>query len=99
MVFPDDRMPEPGKTEVLYGNDKIIKKTLETFSWVKKSIDGSIDKAGPSIHVLYEPIWTGLVSLKERGVKIRFVTEVTIDNISYCKKLVEICESSSFRRS
>ncbi|HEY0579336.1 MAG TPA: HAMP domain-containing sensor histidine kinase, partial [Candidatus Nitrosocosmicus sp.] len=92
MVFPYDKMPEPGKTEVLYGNDDIIKKTLETFSWVKKSIEGSVDKAGPAIHVLYEPIWTSLVSLKERGVRIRSVTEVTIDNISYCKKLVEISE-------
>ena len=92
MVFPYDKMPEPGKTEVLYGNDDIIKKTIETFSWVKRSIEGSVDKAGPAIHVLYEPIWTSLVSLKERGVKIRSVTEVTIDNISYCKKLIEICE-------
>ncbi len=92
MVFPDDEIPEPGKTEVLYGNDNIVKKTLETFSWVQKTMEGSIDKAGPAIHVLYEPIWTSLVSLKEKDVKIRSVTEVTVDNISYCKKLIEVCE-------
>ncbi len=92
MVFPDDKYPEPDKTNVLYGNDNIIKKTLETFLWVKKSIEGSVDKAGPAIHVLYEPIWTSLVSLKKRGVKIRSVTEITVDNVTYCKKLLEVCE-------
>jgi hypothetical protein len=54
MVFPDNEMPEPEKTGVLYGNDNIIKKTLDTFSWIEKSMDGSVDKAGPAIHVLYE---------------------------------------------
>ena len=92
MVFSDDYVPEPDKTEVLYGNDNIIKRTLETFSWVKKSIEGAVDSAGPVIHVLYEPIWTSLVALKEKGVKIRSVTEVTINNVSHCKKLLEVCE-------
>jgi hypothetical protein len=79
-------------TEVLYGNENIIKRTLETFSWVKERMEGSMDNAGPAIHVIYEPIWNGLVHLKERGVRIRGVTEITPDNVSYCKKLMEVCE-------
>jgi hypothetical protein len=79
-------------TEVLYGNENIIRRTLETFLWVKERIEGSFENAGPAIHVIYEPIWDGLVRLKERGVKIRGVTEITADNISYCKKLMEVCE-------
>jgi hypothetical protein len=91
MVFPDDKYLEPDKTNVLYGNDNIIKETLETILWVKKSIVGSVDKAGPAIHVLYEPIWSRLVSLK-KDVKIRSVTEITVDNVTYCKKLLEVCD-------
>ncbi|HJT49647.1 MAG TPA: hypothetical protein VJ729_15805 [Nitrososphaeraceae archaeon] len=79
-------------TEVLYGNEIIIEKTLETFSSVKERMEGSMDNAGPAIHVIYEPIWNGLVRLKERGVKIRIVTEITSDNVSYCKRLMEVCE-------
>ncbi|MGB6674181.1 MAG: hypothetical protein WBE34_17270 [Candidatus Nitrosopolaris sp.] len=79
-------------TEVLHGNDNIIKKTLETFSRVKERMVGSIDNAGPAIHIIYEPIWAGLLQLKEKGVKIRVVTEITPDNITYCKKLLEVCE-------
>lgn len=80
------------RTEVLYGNDKIIKTTLETFAWVKETMVGSLDSAGPAIHIDYEPIWTGLVKLKEKGVKIRVVTEITSSNITYCKKLMDVCE-------
>ena len=31
MVFPDDEYPQPDKTEVLYGVDTIIKKSLDLF--------------------------------------------------------------------
>ena len=84
--------PPAETTEVLYGNDNIIRKTLETFSQVKEHMVGSIDNAGPVIHVIYKPIWNGLVQLKQKGVKIRVVTEVTSNNISYCKKMMEVCE-------
>jgi signal transduction histidine kinase len=69
-----------------------LSKTLQTFSWVKKGMDAAIDSEGPAIHVLYEPILSSLVSLKKRGIKIRFVTEVIPYNIPYCKKLTEIGE-------
>ena len=34
----------------------------------------------------------GFVSQKERGVKIRTVIEITVDNIPYCKKLMEVSD-------
>jgi two-component system, OmpR family, sensor histidine kinase VicK len=92
MVFPGDEIPEPEKTEVLYGNDNIIKKTLESFSWTKNSMEGIVDEDGPAINVLSEQIWNSYVSLKKRGIKIRGITEITADNISYCKKLMEVGE-------
>ena len=84
--------PTSEMIEVLYGNDDIIKKTLETFSSIKERLEGSFDNAGPAIHVKYKPIWDGLVQLKEKGVKVRGVTEITPDNMSYCKRLMEVCE-------
>ncbi len=88
MVFTDSEIPEPEKTEVLYGNDSIIKNTLETFSGTKNSMEVIVDKDGHAINVLSEPIWNSYVSLKKRGIKIRGITEITVDNISYCKKLM-----------
>ena len=80
------------KTEVLYGNDNIVKKTLETFSWVSKTLDGCIDHTEVAMHVTLEPLWNGLVQLKNRNVVIRIVTEITKENVSYSKKLSEVVD-------
>lgn len=55
-------------------------------------MEASFDRNGPAIHVLYPSVWGGLITLKEKGVKIRSVTEITLDNIFYCKKLMELVE-------
>ena len=58
-------------TEVLYGNDDIIRKTLETFSWVQYSLEGCVDHTEIAMHVTASQIWDGLDQLKKKGVKIR----------------------------
>ena len=92
MVFSNDEYPHHDKTEVLYGVDIIIKNSLEAFSWMKVIMEGSIDKDGPFLNVSHEPIWNGYIKLKKRGIKLRFVTEVTINNIQFCKKFMEVAE-------
>jgi signal transduction histidine kinase len=79
-------------TEVLYGSENIIKKTLETFSRIESTLDGCIDHTELAMHVTTPVIWNGLNNLKERGVKLRLVTEITADNITYAKKMMEIAE-------
>ena len=39
-----------------------------------------------------EPIKKGYIDFKNRGVKIRFITEITKDNIPYCKELMKYVE-------
>jgi two-component system sensor histidine kinase VicK len=80
------------RTEVLYGNDNIIKKTLDTFSWVRETLDGCVDHTEVAMHVTLEPIWNGLVQLKSRNVVIRIVTEITKENVFYSKKLSKVVE-------
>ena len=100
MVHPGNEISESEKTDILIGNDNIIKKkTLETYSWIEESLDASVDKDGPALNVLYEPIWTGYISLKKRGIKLKGVTEVTVNNIQYCKKLMEVSKGSVKLRS
>jgi len=86
-------------TEVLYGNEDIIKKTLETFSWIQRSLEGCVDHTEVRMHVTTQPIWDGLNQLKERGVKLRMVTEITNDNISYTKKNDANCRGTSSKGS
>ena len=47
--------------------------------------------------VSIKPMWQGLLNLKNRGVKIRFVTQITKENISYCKQKMKVRASPSRR--
>jgi hypothetical protein len=85
----NNKFPETEKTEVLQDNDRIVKRTLETFSSINETLDACLDHAGPFIHTI-EPIWRELNQLKEKGVRIRCITEITSENISYCKRIKEI---------
>jgi len=42
-----------------------------TFSWMKASMEGSIDKDGPFLNVSHEPIWNGYIKPKKKGYKIK----------------------------
>ena len=44
----------------------------------------------PQLVIMLEPIRTAFLDAKRRNVDIRYLTEITKDNISYCKQLLSI---------
>lgn len=78
------------RTEVLYGVGNTIKRTLEDFPLIKECLNSCIDKLGPSTLITTEPVRKALVELKERGITVKYITEITKDNIHYCKELMKI---------
>jgi two-component system sensor histidine kinase VicK len=81
------------KTEVFYGDENIINDTLEVYSVLKKSLDICNDSNGPSMFVIpNHPVTNAYRELKERGIRLRFIAEITKDNIGYCKELMKTCE-------
>jgi hypothetical protein len=44
----------------------------------------------PTLAITIEPIRGAFVNAKKRGIKLRYLTEITKDNISYCKKLIPL---------
>ena len=81
------------KTEILYDSDKIVKRTIDDFYKIKEKFDNCTDSTGPSVFI-NTPIWKEFVNLKNRRIKLRFITEITKDNIIYCKELNENHRSS-----
>jgi two-component system, OmpR family, sensor histidine kinase VicK len=80
------------KTEVIYGAENIINDTLERLSAAKESVDNCIDSTAPSMFVIpNHPVTRAFRDLKERGIRLRFIAEITKDNIGYCKELMKIC--------
>ena len=45
---------------------------------------------GPSVAIGIEVFNKGMFDLKKRNVKCRFITEVTKENIAFCKELLKI---------
>jgi sugar-specific transcriptional regulator TrmB len=80
------------KTEVIYGAENIVTDTIERLSATKKSVDICIDSTSPSIYLIpNHPVTKAFRELKERGIRLRFIAEITKDNIGYCKELMKIC--------
>lgn len=84
----DDSDTKREYTEVLYGVDNIINFTLQRFSLLKQKSDTCIDELGHSVLIATEPIKQALMDFRKRGIRHRVITEITSENLSYCKKLM-----------
>lgn len=81
------------KTEVLHGDENILKSTLEITSEIKHSIDNCIDSSAPLSFVSKDlPMFKALSEAKRKGIKSRFITEITRNNLIHCKELMKIVE-------
>ena len=81
------------KTEVLYGVDNAINVLIRIASGAKTMLYACIDSSGPAIDMgEIEPIRKTILDAKNRGVKLRYVTEITKDNIHYWKELMKIID-------
>ena len=78
------------KTEVIYGEENTVKKMLHDFSFVKEKVDNCIDSTGPSVIISTEPVRKAIIDLRNRGIKVQFITEITKENIHYSKELIKI---------
>jgi two-component system, OmpR family, sensor histidine kinase VicK len=70
--------------------ENIINITLNRFSLTKYRIDSCIDKSNPMTIITTEPIVNGIIENNKRGIKSRVITEVTKDNILYCRELMKL---------
>ena len=59
---------------------------------VKNKMDICFDHRAPSIVVENEEYSNGYTDIRKRGGKIRAFTEITKDNIHYCKKLMKLVD-------
>ncbi len=80
------------RTEVLYGTDNVINSELRFFSETKIRIDTCMDHTRPALAIGIEAIRKSFVEAKRKGVQLRYLTEITNDNLSYCKEIMSIVD-------
>jgi signal transduction histidine kinase len=84
---------EDETTEILYGAENVIKFNLQRFSRIKQKHDALLESAWPSvIFTIAQPIKLALIELHKKGIKQRLITEITTDNIEYCKELLKFTD-------
>ncbi|HYA84782.1 MAG TPA: hypothetical protein VEH06_15235 [Candidatus Bathyarchaeia archaeon] len=84
--------PEGEKTDILYGPSNVIDREIQFISNAKLTIDTCMDYTRTLLTVGIEPIKKLLLDAKNRNVKLRYITEITTENISYCKELMKFTE-------
>jgi two-component system, OmpR family, sensor histidine kinase VicK len=80
------------KTRVLYGSDKVIDTALQFTSNARSTIDACIDHTRPSIIVEIRELKKTFHDAKKRGVKLRYITEITAENTPFCKSLMALVD-------
>jgi signal transduction histidine kinase len=79
-------------TEVMYGPENADRIIAQFCSNARLSFSCCIDSIGPSVATKYEPYNRALRDMEGRGIKLRFITEMTRDNLDYCKELMGFSE-------
>ena len=78
------------KTDLIYDMDTAVSYGIRFLENVRERMDICVDNNGPFVIMKSDIYRSNYVKARNRGAKIRFITEVTKDNIEYCKQLSKI---------
>jgi hypothetical protein len=80
------------KTEVFHGEENARKILLQTISNVQKEVLVCADSNSAAFSMDVASIKKGYSDFKRRGVRIRFITEITSQNLQYVKELTNYAQ-------
>lgn len=79
-------------TVVITGSEQVIARSIAHIENTRKWIGIVGDSALPGAHVHATTVFASLLDAKKRGVRIRFITEVTPENIENCRKVMQYAD-------
>jgi two-component system, OmpR family, sensor histidine kinase VicK len=82
----------PERTEIITGADNIARLTIDSVPHVMEQLDNCLDSNTPASFIEVPPVWDSFKQLKKKGVRLRFITEITKDNLHYCKEMAKVLE-------
>jgi two-component system sensor histidine kinase VicK len=77
---------EEETTEFFYGGENTLPAVISLMSRTNKFYYSLIDSTALSVALGHEPVRKAYAQMKKRGVKIKWITEITKDNLLSCKK-------------
>jgi two-component system, OmpR family, sensor histidine kinase VicK len=79
-------------TKIILGTNDVIDAEVAFFSRTKHIADTYMNYTRPPLAIGIEPIKKAFLDAKYRGVRMRYLTEITKHNLSYCKELMKIVD-------
>ena len=79
------------RTEVLSDEEHVMSKILQFLSKADK-IDSCGDYKAPSLILEVHQYKKLLSDIKAKGIKLRYITDITKDNVHYCKELLKFAK-------
>src|SRR3989442_15844463 len=90
--FDDSSHNDTRRTEVLHGTQNVIDAEVLFFSKAQTRVDTYMNYTRPPLTIGLDPIRKAFVQSKDRGIFLRYITEITKENLSYCKDLIKIVD-------
>jgi hypothetical protein len=82
----------PAQIEIQHASEDISKLPLQIISNIKESFDSCIDLNEVALITENEKLWNAIKGLKNKGIRVRFVTGINEGNISSCRQLMKCGE-------
>ena len=79
-------------TKIIQGTQDVIDAEVAFFSRTKKIADTYMNYTRPPLAIGIEPVKKAFLDAKNRGVHLRYLTEINKRNLSYCKELMKIVD-------
>lgn len=78
--------------KVITGTEEITNFVLQSYQRTKWKLDSCLDFIGPSVVDTDYRVMKAVSEMIQRGIKIRLITDITKENINYCKDLSKVSE-------
>ena len=79
-------------TKIIQGTQDVVDAEVAFFSRTKKIADTYMNYTRPPLAIGIEPVKKAFLDAKNRGVHLRYLTEISKHNLSYCKELMKIVD-------
>jgi two-component system, OmpR family, sensor histidine kinase VicK len=79
-------------TKVLYGVETVVKTIIEFLNRTNNMVYACVDQTRPILTLDTPGLKNAFLHAKKRSVKLHYVTEITKDNLSYCKQLMDMVD-------
>ena len=79
-------------TQIFYGVETVVNTVLQFLKQTDNEIGACVDQTRPSLAIEIAVLKKAFLDAKKRGVKLRYITEITKDNLSFCKQLLTMVD-------